>query len=51
MWFLQFAEELLLSETLLLLLKAVFLRLELSRGTTIAAEIGQAVLELKLELK
>ena len=28
-----------------------FLRLELSRGTTIAAEIGQAVVDLKLEVK
>ena len=31
-----------------LLLKAVFLRLELLRGTTIAAVIGQAVVDLKL---
>ena len=28
-----------------------FLRLELSRGTTIAAEIGQTVVDLKLEVK
>ena len=28
-----------------------FLRLELSRGTTIAAEISQAVIDLKLEVK
>ena len=28
-----------------------FLRLELSRGTTIAAETGQAVVGLKLEVK
>ena len=40
-----------LSEVLFLWLKVVFLRLELSRGTTIAAEIGQAVVDLKLEVK
>ena len=32
-------------------LKAVFLRLDVSRGTTTAAEIGQAVVDLKLEVK
>ena len=32
-------------------LKAVFLRLEFSRGNTIAAEIGQTVVDLKLEVK
>ena len=35
----------LLSQALFLRLKVVFLRLELSRGTTIAAEIGQAVVD------
>ena len=32
-------------------LKPVFLRLEISRGTTIAAKIDQAVVDLKLEVK
>ena len=32
-------------------LKAAFLHLELARGTTIAAKIGQAVVDLKLEVK
>ena len=42
----------LLSEALFLRLKAVFyLRLELSRGTTIAAKFGQVVVDLKLEVK
>ena len=31
-------------------LKAICLRPELSRGTTVATELGQAVLELKLEV-
>ena len=41
----------LLREALFLRLKAFFLRLEFSRGTTIAAVIGQAVVDLKLEVK
>ena len=41
----------LLSEALFLRLNAVCLRLEISRGTTIAAEIGQAVIDFKLEVK
>ena len=32
-------------------LEAIFLRLEILRGTTIAAEIRQAVVDLKLEIK
>ena len=31
--------------------ESLFLRLELSRGTTIAAVTGQAVVDLKLEVK
>ena len=46
-----FKTVILLSEALFLRLKDVFLRLELSRGTTIAAETGQAVVGLKLEVK
>ena len=42
----------LLSEPLFLRVKIVFfLHLELARGTTIAAEIGQDVVDLKLEAK
>ena len=41
----------LLSEALSLRRKAIFLRLQLSCVTTIAAEIDQAVVELKLEVK
>ena len=40
-----------LSQAVFLRLKAVFLRLELLRGTTIAAKFGQVVLDLKLEVK
>ena len=40
----------LLSESLCLQLKSVFLRLELSRSTTIAAEIGQAIVDLQLKV-
>ena len=34
-----------------LTLNAVVLRLELSQGTTVAAEIGKAVVDLQLEVK
>ena len=40
----------LLNEALFSRLKAVLLRLELSRGTTIAAETGQSVVESTLPL-
>ena len=38
-------------QTVILLSEALFLRLDLSRGTTIAAVIGHAVVDLKLEVK
>ena len=41
----------LLSEAGFLRLEAIFLRLELLRGTTIAAKFGQVVVDLKLEVK
>ena len=41
----------LLSKALCLRLRVVFLRLELSRGTTGAAEFGQNVVDVKLEVK
>ena len=40
-----------LSESLFFATQGRFLRLELSSGTTIAAVIGQAVVDLKLEVK
>ena len=46
-----FQTVILLSEGLFLRVRAVFLRPELSRGTTIAAEIVQAVVDLKLKVK
>ena len=46
-YFPAFQTVILLSEALFLRLRSFFKRLELSRGTTIAAEIGQAVVELK----
>ena len=41
----------LLNEALFLRLKAYFLHSEFSGGTTIAAEIGHFVVDLKLEVK
>ena len=41
----------LLSEALFRASRPFFFHLQLSRGTTIAAEIGQAVVDLKLEVK
>ena len=47
MWFLP--GFFLFSEAFFCYEKAVFMRLEISCGTTIAVEIGQAVVDLKLE--
>ena len=52
MYFLLFSLIYLIEHALFLRLEVhIFLRLELSHGTTIAADTGQALVDLKLEIK